>query len=293
MLERLTSFQLRINSVLENIIAERRSAMPEKLFDAMNYSVLDAGKRLRPALVYAVGEALDVPLEMLDAPAAALELIHCYSLVHDDLPAMDDDDLRRGKPTTHIAFDEATAILVGDALQALAFEVLAQAPHLTHMQRLEMIRVLARAAGANGMVAGQARDMTVNNSPLTELQLRELHQQKTGALIEAAVAIGGIASSQADETILHSLEVYAAHLGLAFQIQDDILDVTQSSDTLGKPQGSDNRNNKTTFVLLLGLEGATHAANAHAALAREALSRSHLHASLLSDLCQYIVERNH
>jgi len=293
MLERLSQFQQRINSVLENLLAERRVAMPEKLFDAMNYSVLDAGKRLRPALTYAVGEALDVPLSMLDAPAAALELIHCYSLVHDDLPAMDDDDLRRGKPTTHIAFDEATAILVGDALQALAFEVLAQAPDLTAMQRIEMIRVLARAAGANGMVAGQMRDMLSSDTPLTESQLRELHQQKTAALIEAAVALGGIASSQVDETTLHSLEIYAAHLGLAFQIQDDILDVTQASETLGKPQGSDDRNGKTTFVSLLGLEGATNAANSHISLAKEALVKSHLHASLLNDLCQYIVKRTY
>jgi len=293
MLERLSQFQQRINSVLENLLAERRIAMPEKLFDAMNYSLIDAGKRLRPALTYAVGEALEVPLAMLDAPAAALELIHCYSLVHDDLPAMDDDDLRRGKPTTHIAFDEATAILVGDALQALAFEVLAQAPDLTAMQRIEMIRVLARAAGANGMVAGQMRDMLATDNTLSETQLRELHQQKTGALIEAAVALGGIASAQVGEKTLHSLEVYAAHLGLAFQIQDDILDVTQASETLGKPQGSDDRNGKTTFVSLLGLEGATNAANAHVSLAKEALAKSHLHASLLNDLCQYIVQRKH
>jgi len=293
MLERLSQFQQRINRVLENLLAERRAAMPEKLFDAMNYTVLDAGKRLRPALVYAVGESLQVPLAILDAPAAALELIHCYSLVHDDLPAMDDDDLRRGKPTTHIAFDEATAILVGDALQALAFEVLAQAPELSAAQRIEMIRVLSRAAGANGMVAGQMRDMAASNATLTEKQLREMHQQKTGALIEAAVAIGGLASAQVDETTLHTLEVYAAHLGLAFQIQDDILDVTQTTEHLGKPQGSDDRNGKTTFVLLLGLEGAISAANSHAQLAREALTRSHLNASLLSDFCQYIVQRTH
>jgi farnesyl diphosphate synthase len=293
MLERLSQFQQRINRVLENLLAERRAAMPEKLFDAMNYTVLDAGKRLRPALVYAVGESLQVPLAILDAPAAALELIHCYSLVHDDLPAMDDDDLRRGKPTTHIAFDEATAILVGDALQALAFEVLAQAPELSAAQRIEMIRVLSRAAGANGMVAGQMRDMAASNATLTEKQLREMHQQKTGALIEAAVAIGGLASAQVDETTLHTLEVYAAHLGLAFQIQDDILDVTQTTEHLGKPQGSDDRNGKTTFVLQLGLEGAISAANSHAQLAREALTRSHLNASLLSDFCQYIVQRTH
>lgn len=293
MLERLTSFQQRINAVLEEIIAQRKNAMPERLFDALNYSVLEAGKRLRPSLTYAVGESLSVPLSMLDAPAAAVELIHCYSLVHDDLPAMDDDDLRRGKPTTHIAFDEATAILVGDALQALAFEVLAQAPHLTAVQRLEMVRVLARAAGGNGMVSGQMRDMSATNAKLTLAELRELHQQKTGALIEASVSLGGLASSQANESILHSLEVYAAHLGLAFQIQDDILDVTQTSEILGKPQGSDARNHKTTFTSLLGIEAAREEANKHAQLAREALSKIHIQSSLLSDFCQYIVERAH
>jgi geranylgeranyl pyrophosphate synthase len=293
MLERLAAFQQRINVVLEDIIAQRKNAMPERLFDALNYSVLEAGKRLRPSLTYAVGESLGVPLSMLDAPAAAVELIHCYSLVHDDLPAMDDDDLRRGKPTTHIAFDEATAILVGDALQALAFEVLAQAPHLTSIQRLEMVRVVARAAGGNGMVAGQMKDMGATNANLTLTELRELHQQKTGALIEAAVSLGGIASNHASELILHSLEVYAAHLGLAFQIQDDILDVTQTSETLGKPQGSDQRNQKTTFVSLLGLEEAREEANKHAQLAREALSKMHIQSNLLSDFCQYIVERTH
>lgn len=294
MFERLAGYQQRVNDVLANIIASHQSAMPERLMDAMNYSVLDAGKRLRPALVYAVGEALEVPLSLLDAPAAAVELIHCYSLVHDDLPAMDDDDLRRGKPTTHIAFDEATAILVGDALQALAFETLAQASLLTAGQRLEMVRVLARAAGASGMVAGQMRDMAAeNNANLTLPDLRELHQQKTGALIETAVSLGGIASSQSHEGLLHALEVYAAHLGLAFQIQDDILDATQSSDVLGKPQGSDARNQKATFVSFLGLDGAISEANKHADLAREALVKTHLHASLLADFCSYIVARKH
>jgi geranylgeranyl pyrophosphate synthase len=293
MLERLHSFQQRINQVLETTIAERRHTMPERLFDAINYSVLDAGKRLRPALTYAVGEALGTPLSLLDAPAAAVELIHCYSLVHDDLPAMDDDDLRRGKPTTHIAFDEATAILVGDALQAMAFDLLSQANELTCAQRLEMIRVLSRAAGANGMVAGQMRDMMSEHSPLTIDELRRLHQQKTGALIEAAVSFGGLASTNANEAILHGLERYGAHLGLAFQIQDDILDVTESSAQLGKPQGSDERNDKTTFVSLLGLEAAKTEAHKHVSLAKSVLHECQLQSSLLTDLCDYIVERTH
>ncbi|MBD3766881.1 MAG: polyprenyl synthetase family protein [Gammaproteobacteria bacterium] len=293
MLERLHSFQQRINQVLETTIAERRNTMPERLFDAINYSVLDAGKRLRPALTYAVGEALGTPLSLVDAPAAAIELIHCYSLVHDDLPAMDDDDLRRGKPTTHIAFDEATAILVGDALQAMAFDLLSQATELTCMQRLEMIRVLSRAAGANGMVAGQMRDMMAEHTPLTIDELRRLHQQKTGALIEAAVSFGGLASTQANEAILHGLERYGAHLGLAFQIQDDILDVTETSAQLGKPQGSDERNDKTTFVSLLGLAEAKNEALKHVSLAKSVLQECHLHSDLLTDLCDYIVERTH
>lgn len=293
MLERLHSFQQRINQVLETTIAERRNTMPERLFDAINYSVLDAGKRLRPALTYAVGESLGTPLSLLDAPAAAIELIHCYSLVHDDLPAMDDDDLRRGKPTTHIAFDEATAILVGDALQAMAFDLLSQATELTCAQRLEMIRVLSRAAGANGMVAGQMRDMMAEHTPLTIDELRRLHQQKTGALIEAAVSFGGLASTQANEAILHGLERYGAHLGLAFQIQDDILDVTETSAQLGKPQGSDERNDKTTFVSLLGLTEAKNEALKHVSLAKSVLQECRLQSNLLTDLCDYIVERTH
>jgi geranylgeranyl pyrophosphate synthase len=293
MLERLHSFQQRINQVLETTIAERRHTMPERLFDAINYSVLDAGKRLRPALTYAVGEALGTPLSLLDAPAAAVELIHCYSLVHDDLPAMDDDDLRRGKPTTHIAFDEATAILVGDALQAMAFDLLSQANELTCAQRLEMIRVLSRAAGANGMVAGQMRDIMAEQTPLTIDELRRLHQQKTGALIETAVSFGGLASTQANEAILHGLERYGAHLGLAFQIQDDILDVTETSVQLGKPQGSDERNDKTTFVSLLGLNDAKNEAIKHVSLAKSVLHECQLQSSLLTDLCDYIVERTH
>lgn len=293
MLERLHTFQQRINQVLEAAIAERRDTMPERLFDAINYSVLDAGKRLRPALTYAVGEALGTPLSLLDAPAAAVELIHCYSLVHDDLPALDDDDLRRGKPTTHIAFDEATAILVGDALQAMAFDLLSQANELTCAQRLEMIRVLSRAAGANGMVAGQMRDMLAEQSTLSIDELRRLHQQKTGALIETAVSFGGLASTHATEATLHALERYGAHLGLAFQIQDDVLDVTQSAAQLGKPQGSDERNQKTTFVSLLGLEAATSEAHKHVSLAKTVLAEHHLQSSLLTDLCDYIVERTH
>ncbi len=293
MLERLHSFQQRINQVLETTIAERRDTMPERLFDAINYSVLDAGKRLRPALTYAVGEALGTPLSLLDAPAAAVELIHCYSLVHDDLPAMDDDDLRRGKPTTHIAFDEATAILVGDALQAMAFDLLSQANELTCAQRLEMIRVLSRAAGANGMVAGQMRDMMAEQTTLSIDELRRLHQQKTGALIETAVSFGGLASTHATEATLHALERYGAHLGLAFQIQDDVLDVTQSAEQLGKPQGSDERNQKTTFVSLLGLEDAKQEAHKHVSLAKAVLAEHHLQSSLLTDLCDYIVERTH
>lgn len=293
MLERLHTFQQRINQVLEAAIAERRDTMPERLFDAINYSVLDAGKRLRPALTYAVGEALGTPLSLLDAPAAAVELIHCYSLVHDDLPAMDDDDLRRGKPTTHIAFDEATAILVGDALQAMAFDLLSQANELTCAQRLEMIRVLSRAAGANGMVAGQMRDMMAEQSSLSIDELRRLHQQKTGALIETAVSFGGLASTHATESTLHALERYGAHLGLSFQIQDDVLDVTQSAEHLGKPQGSDERNEKSTFVSLLGLEAAKQEAQKHVSLAKAVLAEHHLQSSLLTDLCDYIVERTH
>lgn len=248
-----------------------RSQLDARLAAAMAHAALGGGKRMRPLLVYASGTALGASLDSLDIPAAAIELIHAYSLVHDDLPAMDDDDLRRGKPTVHVAYDEATAILAGDALQALAFELLACAPAAADT-RLEMIRTLARAAGMQGMVAGQAIDLAAVGTRLSLDSLRGMHAAKTGALIRAAVALGALAA-QADPGTRETLDDYADALGLAFQIRDDILDVEGDPALLGKTAGKDAAQDKPTYPRLLGLEASQAlldelAQRMHAALAR-------------------------
>lgn len=292
-METLSHYQQRINLVLAEQIQELAPSTPQRLKDAIAYSILDAGKRLRPSLTYAVGEALGVAINQLDAPAAAVELIHCYSLVHDDLPAMDDDDLRRGKATTHIAYDEATAILVGDALQTLAFDIIAHAADLSDKQKIMMIQVLAQAAGANGMVAGQVRDMQAENSRINLTDLHLLHQQKTGALIVAAILLAAHASANISEIQYQALHDYGQHLGLAFQIQDDVLDATQTAETLGKPAGSDERNQKSTFVSLLGLTGAQQAAQQSVVHAKQALDKANLTTPFLQELTDYILSRQH
>ncbi len=231
---------------------------PMRLHQAMRYASLAGGKRLRALLVYFCGVSLGVTdFTRLDASACAVELIHAYSLIHDDLPAMDNSDLRRGKPTCHLAYDEATAILAGDALQALAFDVLTTygAP-LPDTTRLQMTIALAKACGTAGMAGGQALDLQASQQAITLPELIHLHQLKTGALIECSAMLGTLAAQcdvPASRTAIHT---YAHHLGLAFQIQDDILDVSSDTATLGKPQGLDHLNQKTTFVSLLGLEGA-------------------------------------
>lgn len=230
------------------------------LVEAMQYSVFNGGKRVRPLLVYATGNALGYSSDRLDAPAAAIELIHCYSLIHDDLPDMDNDDLRRGKPTCHKAYDVATAILAGDALQALAFQILAD-PHLNPVpavHSIEMIRQLAAKSGMQGMVGGQALDLNFSNHQVISIeQLKTLHQKKTGALIEACVTLGALASEEKpDPTDLLKLQEYAKCIGLAFQIQDDILDVIGDSTTLGKTAGKDKKQNKDTFPEKMGLDKA-------------------------------------
>jgi geranylgeranyl pyrophosphate synthase len=254
---RVTECRARIEGVLE-----RALTLPEagsaRLREAMRYSVLGAGKRLRPTLVYLTGEALGAPLTQLDAPAAAVELIHVYSLVHDDLPAMDDDDLRRGRPTCHRAYDEATAILVGDALQALAFAVLANEPlsATSAPLRLEMIRVLARATGTSGMAGGQAVDLDAVGRTLAVGAVEEMHRRKTGALIQASVLLGALAAGVAGGAELAGLERFGAEIGLAFQIQDDILDVEGDPALLGKSTGADAAHSKPTYPSTVGLESA-------------------------------------
>ena len=229
---------------------------PKTLHAAMRHAVLLGGKRMRPLLVHASGALFDADPLVLDAPAVAVELVHAYSLVHDDLPAMDDDALRRGQPTVHVAFDEATAVLAGDALQSLAFAVLAAAP-VDAAIRVELLRILATAAGASGMCGGQALDLaaTGNGGALTLAGLEHLHRLKTGALIRAAVRMGALCGS-ADDDELATLDRYADALGLAFQVRDDILDVEGDSATLGKTAGKDVAQDKATFPALIGIQAS-------------------------------------
>jgi farnesyl diphosphate synthase len=281
---------------VETTLARRLPAAdypPTRLHQAMRYAVLGGGKRVRPVLVYATGRVLGVPAERLDAPACAVELIHAYSLVHDDLPAMDDDDLRRGKPTCHKAYDEATAILVGDALQSLAFELLATdaALGVAPDVRCRMLAELAGAAGSRGMVGGQAIDMDAMGRRLGLEELETMHRHKTGALIRASVRLAVLASDGFDPILFDRLTDYADAIGLAFQIRDDILDVEADTVTLGKPQGSDAAKDKPTYTALLGLDGAkTKARELH----RRALGNLEAlgeRADPLRWLADYIVER--
>ena len=265
-------FQQLTNSfeqVLEEYLADKKDPA-RLLWQAMRYSCLDGGKRLRPLLVYITGGAFGVATKDLDAIAVAVELIHCYSLIHDDLPAMDDDDLRRGRASCHIEFDEATAILAGDALQSLAFKILSNKNSaLSAEQQLAIIKCLSQASGPSGMAAGQALDLAATGKDITTENLQLLHSLKTGALLVACVRMAAIAAEVSAEQ-LNALTNYAENLGLAFQIKDDILDVVGETAALGKPQGSDAELDKATFVTNLGLAGAkaellaSHKATLHA-----------------------------
>jgi len=272
-------------------------AGPEsRLQEAMRYSVVGGGgKRVRPILVYAAGQALNIAPEQLDACACAVEIIHAYSLIHDDLPAMDDDELRRGRPTCHMAFDDATAILAGDALQAFAFEVLASdsAMQTSAGNRIEMIKLLAQASGSVGMAGGQAIDLGAVGKSLSLQQLENMHLLKTGALIRASVLLGAMCSPNIQAAKLEALDTYARCVGLAFQIHDDVLDVTADTETLGKPQGSDEKQNKPTYPALLGLEGATQRAQELHEQAIDALQNFDESADILRQLSAYIIEREH
>jgi geranylgeranyl pyrophosphate synthase len=264
-----------------------------RLFEASAYSLTRGGKRVRPALVYASALAVDDGIReapSLDYVACAAEMIHAYSLVHDDLPAMDDDELRRGQPTCHIAFDEATAVLVGDGLQARAFELLTDAPGVSAAARLDLVRLLTAAAGARGMVGGQAIDIAAVDTAIDVSQLETMHALKTGALIRASVGMGAIVAG-ASEQQLEALDDYADAIGLAFQICDDLLDATGDSETLGKQAGADAANNKPTYVSLLGVEGARARAEALLADAQAALAGFDDAAWLLRELANYIVHR--
>jgi farnesyl diphosphate synthase len=289
---RVAACRARIEGVLEHSLA-LPDAGTARLREAMRYSVLGGGKRLRPTLVYLTGEALGAPLERLDAPAAAVELIHVYSLVHDDLPAMDDDDLRRGRPTCHRAFDEATAILVGDALQALAFAVLAHEPlaGTTPQVRLEMIRVLARATGTGGMAGGQAVDLAAAGRTLTEPALEDMHRRKTGALIQCSVLLGALAAGVTGGPELAAVERFGADVGLAFQIQDDILDVDGDPALLGKSTGADAARSKPTYPSTVGLAASRCRARQLRDTAIAALTPLGSRAATLVQLATFVVDR--
>ena len=247
--------QARIESVLDKLLP-RKDKQLSQLHAAMRYSTLDGGKRVRPLLVYATGEALGVDLANLDMIAASLEMIHVYSLIHDDLPAMDDDDLRRGKATNHKAFDEATAILAGDALQAMAFNLLASSAQLSLSAeiRLKLISELSSAAGSCGMVGGQAIDLASVNQTLSLAELEQMHAAKTGALIRASILMPAYCASNISAQQIQDLEIFARCIGLAFQVQDDILDIESDTVTLGKTQGADIAANKPTYPSIIGLK---------------------------------------
>jgi len=287
---RVPEYQQRIEGVLARAL-DIDGGATQRLLEAMRYSTLAGGKRVRPVLVYATGEALGAPLERLDAAAAAVELIHVYSLVHDDLPAMDDDALRRGKPTVHVAFDEATAILAGDALQSLAFELLATSP-LPAEARVAMLQELAVAAGARGMCGGQALDIDATGLALEPDALQRLHALKTGALLRASVRLGAIAAN-VDATTRQRLDVFADALGLAFQIRDDLLDVEGDSATLGKTAGKDVAQAKATFPALLGVDASRARLQALAATMHEALAPFGTRADTLAALARQAITRDH
>jgi len=290
--DRIESYRQRIEQVLDRCLA-LPDAGTERLREAMRYSTLGGGKRLRPALVYLTGESLGAPLTDLDAPAAAVELIHVYSLVHDDLPAMDDDDLRRGRPTCHRAFDEATAILVGDALQALAFSVLADgdAGTVSPSVRLSMIRTLAHAAGTAGMAGGQAVDLAAVGQTLSESAIENMHRRKTGALIQGSVLLGAIGAGFSSGPQYDALNVFGAEIGLAFQIQDDILDVEGDAAVLGKSTGADAAHSKPTYPSTVGLDAARARARDLRDRAVVALAPLGTRGAPLLELAQFVVSR--
>ncbi|MBF0784540.1 (2E,6E)-farnesyl diphosphate synthase [Muribacter muris] len=288
---RLQQSQERINTFLAQQLADY-AACDTPLIEAMSYAVLLGGKRIRPFLIYTVGQMLGVPLTKLDRSAAAMEAIHAYSLVHDDLPAMDNDMLRRGQPTCHIAFDEATAILAGDALQTFAFELVANDSQLTAEQKIAQIQWLAASAGAKGMCLGQSLDLQSENKAISLAALEQIHRHKTGALIEAAVMLGFNLSDYAQNSrIKQSLLHYAQSIGLAFQVQDDILDIVGESEKIGKTVGADEALNKSTYPKLLGLSGAKAKADGLYQSALAALNELPFDTSVLAALAHFIISR--
>ena len=291
--ETLKSYQARIDAALNHWLPPETTP-PTTLHGAMRYAVLGPGKRIRPVLVYATGDVFGTEPTRLDSAAAAVEFIHAYSLVHDDLPAMDNDDLRRGRPTCHRAYDEATAILAGDALQALAFEVLARDPAFdaSPAARIDMLRELATASGSVGMAGGQAIDLAAVGRKITLPELEGMHAYKTGALIRASVRLGFMAAGQTNPDHRDRLDRYAERIGLAFQVQDDILDVEGETEIIGKPQGSDQDRDKPTYPNLLGMAEAKATAQRLCDEAIAALDCFDARADTLRQIAEYIVRRD-
>ncbi|MDW6092277.1 (2E,6E)-farnesyl diphosphate synthase [Vibrio rhizosphaerae] len=292
MITTLSTYQARNNQQLNRWL-EQFPHQHQSLIEAMRYGLLLGGKRIRPYLVYITGLMLGCQQEELDTPASAIECIHAYSLIHDDLPAMDDDALRRGQPTCHIRFNEATAILTGDALQTLAFTILAEGALAENAEpyRVKMIQALAHASGAMGMCMGQALDLEAERRQVTLSELEEIHRHKTGALIRCAVRLGALSAGEKGQAILPYLDRYADAIGLAFQVQDDILDIISDTETLGKPQGSDSKHHKSTYPSLLGLDGAEQKTQSLLDEAIQALDSIPYNTDLLEQFARYVVER--
>ncbi len=294
-----TRWQQRVDATLEKWLPAE-DIEPNQLHAAMRYSVFNGGKRLRPILVYAAGQAMGVDEARLDCPAAAVECIHAYSLIHDDLPAMDNDDLRRGKPTCHREFNEATAILAGDALQTLAFHILARgmADHIDAATQVDMINLLAIASGSRGMAGGQAMDLAAVGVAISVAELENMHIHKTGALIRASVKLGAMCANSRQSNTglpaqLDSLDHYGKCIGLAFQIMDDILDETGDTATLGKTGGADRARNKPTYPSIIGLDASREMAGDLCDDAINTISEFGEAAEPLRDIARYILERSH
>ena len=289
----LAHYQSRVEQAITSRLDARQGISPI-LQRAMQYSVLNGGKRLRPTLVYLSCELMGGRVEQADAAACAIEAIHSYSLVHDDLPAMDNDELRRGKPTCHIQFDEATAILAGDALLTWAFELLSTPDkHQTSDQKLRMIQILARASGDLGMIDGQSFDLSSVGETIDLDQLKAMHAAKTGALIKSSLTLGALSSGSTEDTELHHLSAYADALGLAFQIQDDILDIEGTTEVLGKPQGSDIERHKPTYPSLIGLSASRAWLQTLHEEAVKALEPFGERAAPLIALANFVITRDH
>lgn len=288
----LTQYRYRIEHTLDQLL-DTQTCLDDRLLQAMRYCTLNGGKRLRPILVYVTGSSLGQSVENLDMAAAAVECIHCYSLIHDDLPAMDDDKLRRGKPTCHLAFDEATAILAGDALQTLAFSCLShfENTNITPKSQLKMIQHLAFASGAQGMVAGQSLDLQAEGKTISTQALETIHNLKTGALFKASILLGAYAANCDDPEIIKQLSLFADQLGLAFQLQDDLLDHIGESDKLGKLAGQDIKRNKATYTTMLGVPETKAHIQTLTQGAIDALNKISINTSLLNALCIALMNR--